>query len=93
MLLAKKSVNAGGNENFKLKYPLVRASQVALLVKNLTASAGDMRDMGLIPGGEDPLEEGVETHSNILAWRIPWTEEPGRLLCVTLLHRVPQSQK
>jgi len=30
-------------------------------------------------GGEDPLEEGVATHSNILAWRIPWTEEPGRL--------------
>ena len=28
---------------------------------------------------EDPLEEGVETHSSILVWRIPWTEEPGRL--------------
>ena len=28
-------------------------------------------------GGEDPLEEGVATHSCILAWRIPWTEEPG----------------
>ena len=28
-------------------------------------------------GGEDPLEEGVATHSRILAWRIPWTEEPG----------------
>ena len=30
-------------------------------------------------GGEDPLEEGMDTHSSILAWRIPWTEEPGRL--------------
>ena len=30
-------------------------------------------------GGEDPLEEGMETHSSILAQRIPWTEEPGRL--------------
>ena len=30
-------------------------------------------------GGEDPLEEGMATHSNILAWRIPWTEEPGGL--------------
>ena len=29
--------------------------------------------------GEDPLEEGVVTHSSILAWRIPWTEEPGGL--------------
>ena len=28
-------------------------------------------------GWEDPLEEGVATHSSILAWRIPWTEEPG----------------
>ena len=30
-------------------------------------------------GGEDPLEEGMAVHSSILAWRIPWTEEPGRL--------------
>ena len=30
-------------------------------------------------GGEDPLEEGMATYSGILAWKIPWTEEPGRL--------------
>ena len=30
-------------------------------------------------GWEDPLEKGIATHSSILAWRIPWTEEPGRL--------------
>ena len=30
-------------------------------------------------GWEDPLEKGVATHSSLLAWRIPWTEEPGRL--------------
>ena len=30
-------------------------------------------------GQEDPLEEGMATHSSILAWRIPWTEEPGGL--------------
>ena len=30
-------------------------------------------------GQEDPLEDGMATHSNILAWKIPWTEEPGRL--------------
>ena len=35
--------------------------------------------MDLIPGSEDPLEEGMATHSSILAWEIPWTEEPGRL--------------
>ena len=36
-------------------------------------------DMGSIPGQEDPLEKEMATHSNILAWEIPWTEEPGRL--------------
>ena len=44
-------------------------------VKNSTANAGDIRDAGQ----EDPLEEGMATHSSILAWRIPWTEEPGGL--------------
>ena len=33
-------------------------------------------------GGEDPLEEDMATHSSILAWRIPWTEEPGGLLSI-----------
>ena len=33
-------------------------------------------------GQEDPLEKGMETHSSILAWRIPWTEEPGELQSV-----------
>ena len=47
------------------------------VVKNLTASAGDM---GLIPDpGRCPLEEDMATNSSILAWRIPWTEEPGSL--------------
>ena len=40
------------------------------------ANAGDM---GSIPGFGRSLEEGTATHSSILAWRIPWTEEPGRL--------------
>ena len=50
---------------------------MALVVKNLPASAGNLRDTGLIPGQEDPLEEDMATYSSILAWRIPWTEEPG----------------
>ena len=53
--------------------------QVALVVKNPSASAGDAGDVGSIPGWEDPLKEGMATHSRILACRIPWTEEPGRL--------------
>ena len=36
-----------------------------------------VREAGLIPGLEDPLEEGMATYSSILAWGIPWTEEPG----------------
>ena len=55
------------------------ASQVVLVVKNLPASAGDIRNVGSIPGQKDPLEEGIATHSCILTWRMPWTEEPGRL--------------
>ena len=47
------------------------------MVKNLPANAGDARDAGLIPGWEDPLEEEMPTHSSILAWKIPWAEEPG----------------
>ena len=35
-------------------------------------------------GREDPLEVGRATHSSTLAWRIPWTEEPGRLWCIGL---------
>ena len=41
-------------------------------------------------GGEDPLEESMTTHSSILAWRIPWTEEPGRLQSMGS-HRVGHS--
>ena len=46
------------------------------VVKNLPAHAGDA---GLIPGSKDPLEEEMATHSSILAWKNPWTEEPGGL--------------
>ena len=42
-------------------------------------SACNAGDLGSIPGWEDPLEKGMATHSSILAWRIPQTEEPGGL--------------
>ena len=46
------------------------------MVKNLPAMQESwVRSLGW----EDPLEKGMATHSGILAWRIPWTEEPGRL--------------
>ena len=48
-------------------------------VKNLLANAGDVRDVGLIPGwGRSPGRVNA-THSSILAWEIPKKEEPGRL--------------
>ena len=51
---------------------------MALVVKNLPANAGDLRDVGLMVR-KIPLEKGMSTHSSILAWRIPCTEETGRL--------------
>ena len=49
------------------------------MVENTPAKAGDLRDVGSIPGSGRSLEEGMATRSNSLAWRIPWTEEPGGL--------------
>ena len=43
------------------------------------AAAYNAGDLGSILGWEDPLEMEMATHSSILAWKIPWTEEPGRL--------------
>ena len=58
-----------------LKLTLV-ASLVAQMVKNLLAMQ-ETRVRSL--GQKDPLQKGMATHSSILVWRIPWTEEPGRL--------------
>ena len=55
---------------------LTKASLLAQMVKNLP----EMQEIWVQSlGQEDPLEKGMATHSSILAWRIPWTEEPGRL--------------
>ena len=52
------------------------ASLVAQMVKNLPAMQ-ETQVQSL--GSEDPLEKGITTHSSILAWRIPWTKDPGGL--------------
>ena len=49
------------------------------VVKKLLANAGEVTDMDLIPGWEDLLEEEMANYSSIHAWKIPQTEEPGRL--------------
>ena len=69
---------SGGSPGEDISYPLQysQASLVAQMVEN----PPEMRDTWVWSlGWEDPLEEGVATHSTILAWRIPWTEEPGGL--------------
>ena len=67
----------GGKERkIKTYYKAYWASLVAQTVKNLPALQDtEVRSLGW----KDPLEEKTATHSSILAWRIPWTEEPGEL--------------
>ena len=57
---------------------------MALVVKNPSVNAGDLRDTGLIPELGRPLEKDMATHSSILAWKIPWTEESGSLQFIGL---------
>ena len=61
---------------FNLGRVLTGASLVTQTVKNLPSR---QETQVRSPGWEDPQEEGMATHSSILAWRIPWTEEPGGL--------------
>ena len=63
------------------------ASLVAKLVNNPSANAENAGDSGSIPGWENSLEMEMETHSNILAWKIPWTKEPG----IAAVHGVTKS--
>ena len=63
-----------------------------LVVKNLPANAGDVRNVGSIPGsGRSPGEEHGN-YSSILTWRIQWTEEPGRLQSIGLHSRIRLKQ-
>ena len=55
-------------------WPTFLASLVAQTVKNLPAMQATQ--VGSL-GQEDPLERAMATHSSVLAWKIPWTEEPG----------------
>ena len=66
------------------QYQHFRASQVALVVKNPLATAGDQETHVQSLGREDSLEREMATHSSILAWRIPLTEELGTLQSIEL---------
>ena len=63
----------------RLHLNAIGASQVVLVVKNLSASAGEREIWVQSLDQEDPLEEDMATHSSVLAWRIPWIGQPGRL--------------
>ena len=62
--------------NFSGSYPLHGASLVAQMVKSLPEM---QRPRVRFLGREDPMQKEMATHSSILAWKIPWMEEPGRL--------------
>ena len=64
-----------------LDAPMFGASLVAQMVKNISAMQ-ETQVWSL--GWEDPIEKGMTTHSSILAWRILWTDEPGRLQSMVL---------
>ena len=57
----------------------MKSSLIVQLVKNLPAAQETQETEAGPLGQEDPLEEGMATRSSVLAWRIPWTEEPGGL--------------
>ena len=57
----------------------MRLSRIGLCGSDDKKSACNAGDQGLIPCLGRPLEKGMATHSSILAWRIPWTEESGEL--------------
>ena len=87
----ESSCNAGGlgsipglgsppREDISSPLPYSWVFVVTLLVKNPTCSMGDL--------GSSTLEKGMAAHASILAWRIPWTEEPGGLQSVVGLQRV-----
>ena len=61
------------------RFPFSQGLSDGAVVKNLPAEEEDARDVGVIPGWEDALEEEMATHSSILARKIPQTEEPGGL--------------
>lgn len=65
---------------------------MSVTIKNPLANKGDIRDMGFIPGSRRSPEEGGQTHSSILVWRIMWTEVPGRVQSIGLQNQTELKQ-
>ena len=83
----------GARQSFGILITLhdpLRVFPAGAVANNLPANTGDEGDAGVQSlGWEDHLEKKMATHFSILAWKIPWTEEPGRLQSV---HRVTKNQ-
>ena len=72
-------MECGWNKQLWRHRSTIEASQVALVVKNPLPKQEMKETQVRSLGREYPLDEGMATHSSILAWEIPWTEEPGGL--------------
>ena len=78
-MLHKKKNQGIKSTDMPLRHVIIWALLVTQSVKNLPVVQGtQVRSLGQ----EDPLEKEMATHSNILAWENPWTEEPGGLQCM-----------
>ena len=70
---------SGAQHSDSMLYMCVYSFPGGIVVKNPPDNGGDTRDAGLTLDQEGPLEKEMAICSSILAWKIPWTEEPGRL--------------
>ena len=77
--LSRIHLGSLGEQNRELSEHVGTCFHVALVIKNLPANAGGIRRQIRSLHWEDHLEEGMATHSSILTWSVPWTEEPGGL--------------
>ena len=68
-----------GSCNLRGIAPGLYLTRTSLVAQRVKASAYNAGNPGSIPGWEDPLQKEMATHSSTLAWKIPWTEKPGRL--------------
>ena len=83
-LKSLSKVNIKGNVLKLMRNIYEKLTQVVLVVKNHLPVQETQETQILFLGLDYPLEEGMATHSSILAWRIPWTEEPGGLQSIAL---------
>ena len=88
MIIIKRTIKHNSNQAIKVNCTNNGTSQVVQLIQNLPANEGDAKDDGSILGSGRSLEQKMAAQASILAWKIPWTEEPGVLPSTQALRRV-----